>query len=290
MGKSAALARLIFFFHQKSLGVRYCNALCDNLNLCGLAVFHIPKFKNYIYIRFGFWRRLQFALREGWEGRDRKGAVQSTGAITQNRGYVAIPEVGDQVMVGFVHNHPDRPFVMGGMFHGGTALGGGSGNSVKSIMTRSGHKVIFTEDESIIITDKSGNEIHLDTTGSNITITAPETMTLNCKNMNINVAENMNTTVGSNQTDSIGMNRSQTVGMNTTQTVGGMKMTSVVGDASMFITGKLMEVIDGDVHSETKKERNEISHDNIDFSSQKTINNNAQVEVKNNSGEKSKNH
>uniref|UniRef100_UPI002240DEEF type VI secretion system Vgr family protein n=1 Tax=Chryseobacterium sp. YIM B08800 TaxID=2984136 RepID=UPI002240DEEF len=81
-----------------------------------------------------------------------------TDQITQNRGYVAIPEVGDQVMVNFVHNHPDRPFVMGGMFHGGTALGGFADNRVKSIMTRSGHKVVFTEDESIIITDKSGNE------------------------------------------------------------------------------------------------------------------------------------
>ncbi len=85
-------------------------------------------------------------------------------------------------MVGFVHNHPDRPFVMGGMFHGGTALGGGSNNSVKSIMTRSGHKVIFTEDESIIITDKSGNEIHLDTNistsaGNNISINAGNDIT-----------------------------------------------------------------------------------------------------------------
>jgi hypothetical protein len=94
-----------------------------------------------------------------------------TELVTQNRGYVAIPEVGDQVMVNFVHSHPDRPFVMGGMFHGAVGLGGGPDNRVKSIQTRSGHKIIFTEDESIIITDKSGNEIHLDTTGSNITIT-----------------------------------------------------------------------------------------------------------------------
>lgn len=69
-----------------------------------------------------------------------------------------------------------------------------------------------------------------------------------------------------------------------------MKIAPVIVDANMFITGKLMEVINGDVHSETKKQRNEISHDDIDVSSQKTINNNAQVEVKNNSGEKSKNH
>ncbi|WP_407498677.1 phage baseplate assembly protein V, partial [Elizabethkingia anophelis] len=59
-----------------------------------------------------------------------------TDQITQNRGYVAIPEVGDQVMVGFVHNHPDRPFVMGGIFHGGTGLGGGVNNHLKSIQTR----------------------------------------------------------------------------------------------------------------------------------------------------------
>ncbi len=123
-------------------------------------------------------------------------------------------------MVGFVHNHPDRPFVMGGMFHGQVGLGGGSDNRVKSIQTRSGHRIIFTEDESIVITDKSGNEIHLDTTGSNISITAPETMTLNCKNMNINVGENMTSTIGNNQSTSVGQNQSNTVGMNITETAG----------------------------------------------------------------------
>ena len=214
-----------------------------------------------------------------------------TDQVSQNRGYVAIPEVGDQVMVGFVHNHPDRPFVMGGMFHGGVGLGGGTDNRVKSIMTRSGHKVVFTEDESIIITDKSGNEIHLDTTGSNINITAPETMTLNCKNMNINVSESMTTSVGMNATESIGMNSSQSIGMNATQSVGAMKMTSVIGDASMFITGKLMEVIEGDVHSETKKGKTIVnSEGGIETNSNSSIHHEAQNEIQNNSGEKSKAH
>lgn len=205
-----------------------------------------------------------------------------TDQITQNRGYVAIPEVGDQVMVNFVHSHPDRPFVMGGMFHGGIGLGGGTDNRVKSIQTRSGHRIVFTEDESIIITDKSGNEIHLDTTGSNINITAPETMTLNCKNMNINVGENMTTTVG--------MNKSNSIGMNHTESVGAMKRTSVVGDASMFITGKLTEMIDGDVVSETKKERHEVSEKDMNIQSGKFVHKHAQAEVQNNSGEKSKAH
>ena len=137
-----------------------------------------------------------------------------TDQITQNRGYVAIPEVGDQVMVNFVHNHPDRPFVMGGMFYGGIGLGGGINNKVKSIQTRSGHRVIFTEDESIIITDKSGNKIHLDTTGSNINITAPETINIKCKNFNIDVTENMKTNVGINKSNTVGMNITETAGAN----------------------------------------------------------------------------
>lgn len=214
-----------------------------------------------------------------------------TDQITQNRGYVAIPEVGDQVMVGFVHNHPDRPFVMGGMFHGGVGLGGGVDNRVKSIQTRSGHRIVFTEDESIIITDKSGNEIHLDTTGSNINITAPETMTLNCKNMNINVAENMTTVVGMDASESIGMNSSQSIGINSVQSIGAMKMTTVVGDASVFITGKLTEMIEGDVHSETKQGKTVINNEGgIETYTSGQINKDAQGSIDNRSGEIGKSH
>ncbi|WP_282630815.1 type VI secretion system Vgr family protein [Empedobacter sedimenti] len=213
-----------------------------------------------------------------------------TDQVTQNRGYVAIPEVGDQVMVGFVHNHPDRPFVMGGMFHGQVGLGGGANNSVKSIQTRSGHRIIFTEDESIVITDKSGNEIHLDTTGSNINITAPETMTFTAKNMNFNVTENMNTSVGMNQLNTVGINQSNSVGLNQTETIGAMKTTSVIGNVSTFITGKLMEVIEGDVHSETKQERNEVSSKEFNMQSENNVNSNASTQVTSNSSEKSLNH
>ncbi len=156
-------------------------------------------------------------------------------------------------------------------------------------MTRSGHRVIFTDDESIIITDKSGNEIHLDTTGSNINIIAPETMTLNCKNMNINVTENMTTSVGMNQSDTIGMNRSQSIGLNATQSVGAMKMTSVVGDASMFITGKLTEMIEGDVHSETKQGKTVVNNEGgIETVASGQIKKDAQGNIDNRSKEKNK--
>ncbi|QDP84748.1 hypothetical protein FNJ88_03970 [Chryseobacterium sp. SNU WT5] len=213
-----------------------------------------------------------------------------TDQVSQNRGYVAIPEVGDQVMVGFVHNHPDRPFVMGGMFHGGTGLGGGAQNHMRSIQTKSGIKVLMNDNEkSVTILDPSGNTYFMDGNG-NIEVTAPNDITFTAgKNMNINVGQNMTTSVGANKSNTIGMNNSETVAMNDTQSVGAMKMTSVVGDASMFITGKLTEMIEGDVHSETKMERNEVSEGKIVTQSSGTNEQHSEKTVKNNSAEKGNN-
>ena len=199
-------------------------------------------------------------------------------------------------MVGFVHNHPDRPFVMGGMFHGQVGLGGGSENRVKSIMTRSGHKVIFTEDESIIITDKSGNEIHLDTTGSNINITAPETMTLNCKNMNINVTENMNTSVGQNQNNTVGMNISESAGMNKSEstganhsiTAGGMMLQNAVMDYTLM-AANIMEVAQGERKSEATQIK-EIAGGIDKQSTNKDVKIQGKGKVITNSGDKSTHH
>ncbi|MGV0924848.1 type VI secretion system Vgr family protein [Empedobacter tilapiae] len=224
----------------------------------------------------------------GWQMHDTTNFIRmmspdagGTDQVTQNRGYVAIPEVGDQVMVGFVHNHPDRPFVMGGMFHGKVGLGGGVNNSVKSIQTRSGHRIVFTEDESIVITDKSGNEIHLDTTGSNINITAPETMTFTAKNMNFIVEENMNTNVGMNQMNSVGINKTENIGQNEIQTIGLMKNLSVGANFMTNVTGSLQEFVKGKRESkatevkENSKKRQIISQDNNDIHSQSAFNNNS---------------
>ncbi|PIF47694.1 uncharacterized protein involved in type VI secretion and phage assembly [Chryseobacterium sp. 52] len=115
-----------------------------------------------------------------------------TDAITQNRGFVAIPEVGDQVMVGFEYHHPDFPFAMGGMFHGQVALGGQLNNHIKSIQTRSGNKIIFNDQEgSIFIEDPSGNTYLMDGKG-NITVNAPKNMTFTAgENVQINAGRNI---------------------------------------------------------------------------------------------------
>ena len=70
----------------------------------------------------------------------------SSSDVKSNRGFVFIPEVGDQVLLGFRHGDPARPYVMGSLFNGTTGNGGGSNNSIKSLKTRSGISVILNDD------------------------------------------------------------------------------------------------------------------------------------------------
>jgi len=170
-----------------------------------------------------------------------------TDQITQNRGYVAIPEVGDQVMVGFVHNHPDRPFVMGGMFHGGTALGGGVDNHLKSIQTRSGIRILMNDAEgSVNIIDPSGNNYLMDGKG-NIIVTAPKNMTFNVgENLAINVGKDMKTSVGNDNAVSI-INDHRFTSKNYKQTVNENKTINVTGDLKETTSTTTHKAKNGDI-------------------------------------------
>lgn len=131
------------------------------------------------------------------------------------KGFYFVPEIGEEVLVGFQGGNAEKPYVIGTQYNGKEKSGyADKENSIKAVHTRSGHKLVFTEDESILITDKSGNEILLDTKGSNITITAPETMTLNAKNLNINVSQNMTTNVGNNMITNVTNDTTISIGRN----------------------------------------------------------------------------
>ncbi|GGX30852.1 type VI secretion system Vgr family protein [Aquimarina muelleri] len=107
--------------------------------------------------------------------------------VGTNRGFVHIPEVDDQVMIGFRYNDPNRPFVMGSLFSGTTGIGGLDGNKIKSITTRTGSTITFDDAEGkgkITISDPSGNIVTLNG-DETITISAPKSITMNSKEINI---------------------------------------------------------------------------------------------------------
>jgi rhs element vgr protein len=177
-------------------------------------------------------------------------------------------------MIDFEGGNAERPFVLGAHYNGEAKSGyHNADNRVKAIHTKSGHKLIFTEDESILLTDKNGNVIKLDTQGKNIEISAPETINITAKNINLKAS------------DSIDLDAS----VNITETAGKAKRSDICGDMFVYVNGALTEVIEGDLHSETKKGKTMLnSGEGIETISEKNIKRNAKEQIKTNSGEKSK--
>ena len=105
--------------------------------------------------------------------------------VPTNRGFVFIPEKGDQVMVAFRYDDPNRPFVLGSLFHGKSGTGGGSSNKTKSLTTRSGCTITLDDEKgSVTIADPTGSTIILN--GDNtITIDAKDKITMHCKELEI---------------------------------------------------------------------------------------------------------
>lgn len=79
----------------------------------------------------------------------------SSSKVSKNRGFVFIPEKGDQVVVGFEDGNIARPIVMGSVFHGKNSLGGSKNNDQKSLTTKSGHSLSMDDNGGILIKDKT---------------------------------------------------------------------------------------------------------------------------------------
>ncbi|EJL74240.1 type VI secretion system Vgr family protein [Chryseobacterium populi] len=140
----------------------------------------------------------------------------SSEKVGKNRGFMAIPEVGDQVVVNFAHQHPDRPFVMGGMFHGGIGGGGGTGNNIKSLSSKSGHTVSLDDGGGITIRDKDQNNMFLDGAGK-ISVESKESITLTCGESSIFMDKAGNIVIKGKeifvQGDNIGVSGTASVGI-----------------------------------------------------------------------------
>lgn len=134
--------------------------------------------------------------------------------VAKNRGFVFIPEIKDQVLIGFVNNNPDHPYVMGGLFHGANGAGGFQENHLKTITTRSGCIIQIDDSEnegSITIKDPSGNTWHMDG-NENITVSAPNNININAgKDINLSAGENLNLSVGQDMNTNVGNNKTLNV-------------------------------------------------------------------------------
>lgn len=104
----------------------------------------------------------------------------------KDRGWIALPEVGDEVLIGFELQDFDRPVVLGGLYNGVDTLpsgpndlvdGGSGAINRRSLVSRAGHRIdlldqtgsnegirLATKDEKLLI--------HIDRTNTTITVQA----------------------------------------------------------------------------------------------------------------------
>ena len=131
------------------------------------------------------------------------------------KGFYFVPEIGEEVLVGFQGGNAEKPYVIGTQYNGKEKSGyADKENNIKAVHTRSGTKIILNDSEgSILIEDPSGNTYHMDGQG-NIKVSAP-------KNISFTAGENINISAGQNITTTAGMNISASAGMSYNVFAGG---------------------------------------------------------------------
>lgn len=117
---------------------------------------------------------------------------------TNNAGFEFLPEIGDEVVLGFLHGDPDSAILLGALHSSKNPapVVPDAENTIKTLVTKAQHKVTFDDDKKIItvetpgghkivlsdedtsvtITDSNDNELEM--SGSGIAMTSPSDITI----------------------------------------------------------------------------------------------------------------
>lgn len=161
-------------------------------------------------------------------------AVPYAGA---SKGQQFVPEIGEEVMVGFEMNNAERPYIIGSLYNGGNgkpdeewaASNDDDGtNTVKAIRTRNGHtieihdkgndgyiRIYDNKKENYILTFSTDEKlIKLESTG-NIELYAKNDIIMKAdRDIKVQAGHDRNTSVGRNDSLSIGSNQFIKIGAN----------------------------------------------------------------------------
>ena len=138
-----------------------------------------------------------------------------------DRGTYFIPEIGDEVLVGFEEGNIDHPYVMGSLWNGedpAPEAAVDADNDIRQIRSRSGHEVTFDDEDgdesvtietagghtvtlddgrdSITIEDTGGNEIEFDAGSRALSITSDGTITIDASTIELTSSGNLDINAG----------------------------------------------------------------------------------------------
>lgn len=128
-----------------------------------------------------------------------------------------LPEIGTEVLVGFIHGNMNMPVVLGCLWNGKDKLPEGVAdekNEKKAVITKGGHKITFTETkgkEKITVSTPKGLEILLDDEKETVHVQdkgKENNLTLDCKNgsLSLKVKKDFQLTIGTKEVMKIDAN------------------------------------------------------------------------------------
>ncbi len=132
-------------------------------------------------------------------------ARMSTPEAGDTRGWVFRPEIGDEVVVGFLNDDPRDPVILGSLYSSAkpSPIAAEEDNNEKGITTRSGMKLVFDDDKvsftletpngnSIIISEDEGAINIVDENGNKVDLTADGITLESASDFNIKAAGDVN--------------------------------------------------------------------------------------------------
>jgi type VI secretion system secreted protein VgrG len=178
----------------------------------------------------------------------------------KDKGFYVVPEKGDQVLVAFENNSPNRPYVLTGLYNGDAKPENHhSENNLKSLKTRGGHVILMNDEkgkENFGVT--SPKDVSIDGVAGKITLTSKELITIQSQGNDIKLECPGTITIHSkdiilNADSKISLN-APTVESNAgkefkatspTITIEGQENSTIKGGVNVNIEGTLMTNITG---------------------------------------------
>ena len=177
-------------------------------------------------------------------------------------GAIFIPRIGHEVIVDFIEGDPDRPIIVGRVYHGNnqtpyglpaektkstikseSSPGGGGANEIR-FEDKAGEEEVYIHaqyDRNDVVENDQSSVTHNNRT---TTVDVDDTEEIG-NNQTLSVGVNQNVDIGANQTISVGGAHKLDIGSNRTVTVGGSQSETVGGSQEVTIGGAQAVTIGG---------------------------------------------